>query len=111
MSSITFSSVSRSALEVEDVAATAAGMTARRVGVGAVTRWRAAGAGVATGGGAGAVAGGTVWRATGRSLGTGKLCFGTEAAASFPGWASGCLAGDVPFLAAEEVLSAEEVLV
>jgi hypothetical protein len=123
IASITLSSVSRSALDVEEVAATAAGMTARRAGVGAVTRWRAAGAGVAIGGGsegeassrAGAVAaaggtvGGTVWRATGRSLGIGKLCFDEEEAA-FGGWESGCLAGAAPFLASEGALAAEGVL-
>jgi hypothetical protein len=97
-------------------------MTARRAGVGAVTRWRTAGAGAATGGGsdgeassrAGAVAatggtaGGAEWPATGRSLGIGKLCFGETA--SFGGWESDGLADDALFLAGEEILAAVEFL-
>jgi len=78
-----------SAREVDDVAATAAGVTGLRAGVGAVTRWRAAGAGAATVGGsaavvaslAGAVAAcggvvfGTALRAIGRALGSGTFDF------------------------------------
>jgi len=48
---MTFSSVSRSSRDVEEVAATAAGATCFLAGVGAVTRWRADGAGLATGDG------------------------------------------------------------
>jgi len=51
ISSMTFSSVSRSAFEVDDVAAMAAGATDLRAGVGVAARWRAGGAGAATGGG------------------------------------------------------------
>jgi hypothetical protein len=72
-----------SAREVDDVAATAAGVTVLRAGVGAVTRWRAGGAGAgnaavvvslaaavaAWGGGVF----GTPLRAIGRALGNGTL--------------------------------------
>src|SRR5215475_3706754 len=86
---MTFSSVSRSSLEVEEVAATAAGVTGLRAGVGAVTRWRAGGAGAATGADsegvaisrAAAVAGCTL-RATGRGFGSGILCLAGGLAAS-----------------------------
>ena len=110
---MTFSSVSRSSFEVEEVCATAAGVTGFRAGVGAVTRWRAGGAGEATGGGrigvaisraaavvagGGAVAGATS-RATGRTFGSGTLCFfgvaaacvAAEPAAGFAGVPAACL--------------------
>ena len=106
---MTFSSVSRSCFEVEEVCATAAGVTGFRAGVGAVTRWRAGGAGAATGGGrigvatsrAAAVAagGGLLWgttlRTTGRAFGIGTLCFaGEEAAACFAGGEAGSFAAE-----------------
>jgi hypothetical protein len=114
---MTFSSVSRSALEVEEVAATAAGVTGLCAGVGAVTRWRAAGAGAATAAGSDgeagaragelAAAGGSVARTacwvTGRSFGTGTTRFAGEEAASFAGWEPVCWAGDAfAFLVGEE---------
>jgi len=85
-----------SAREVDDVAATAAGVTGFRAGVGAATRWRAGGAGaagtdivigglsraaaVAAGGG---LVFGTTVRAIGRARGIGTFAF--EAAASAGG--------------------------
>src|SRR5579871_936004 len=91
--SMTSSSCSMSSLDVAEVAATAAGATCLRVWVGAVTFWRAGGAGAAIGGGkegeassrAGAVAacggtvGGTELRATGRAWGFGTSCFFSDA--------------------------------
>src|SRR5262249_54862280 len=86
--SMTFSSAPRSSLDVDVVAATAAGATGLRAGVGAVTRCRAGGAAVAIGAGiravvfslapavargaSGALFGVTV-RATGRAFGIGTL--------------------------------------
>src|SRR5882724_9825275 len=92
---MTFSSASMSAREVDVVAATAAGVTGLRAGVGWVTRCRAGAAGAATGGGkvavvaplAGAVAAaggivfGTTLRAIGRALGNGTLAFACPSAA------------------------------
>jgi len=85
-----------SAREVDVVAATAAGVTGLRAGVGEVTRWRAGEAGAATGAGntTGAVAlaaevaagGGAVFgtalRAIGRALGNGTLDLACGSAAS-----------------------------
>jgi len=84
---MTFSSASISARDVDAVAATAAGVTGLRAGVGEVTRARAGGVGEAAGGvsaigvvalaAAVAAAGGVVFgimlRATGRALGNGTL--------------------------------------
>jgi hypothetical protein len=84
---MTFSNASISARDVDAVAATAAGVTGLRAGVGEVTRARAGGAGEAAGGvsttgvvalaaavaAAGGVVFGTMLRATGRALGNGTL--------------------------------------
>src|SRR6185437_8133334 len=77
-------------LEVEEVAATAAGVTGFRAGVGVVTRWSAGGAGAATGAGSDGLAVaraaavvGTTCRAAGRDFGSGILwCLAGALAAS-----------------------------
>jgi hypothetical protein len=93
---MTFSNASMSARDVDVVAATAAGAVVLRAGVGEVTRWRAGGAGAASGGGkvavlltslAGAVAAcggavfGTTLRAIGRALGSGTPDLASDLAA------------------------------
>jgi hypothetical protein len=84
-----------SACEVDDVAATAAGVTGLRAGVGAVTRRRTGGTGPARGGCGGAAAvvavGGTSFAAAvaAGACGAGGLDFGTTLRATGRGFGSG----------------------
>src|SRR5690242_4934610 len=101
--SMTLASVSRSPHDVDEVAATAAGITGFLAGVGAVTRRRAGGAGLATGDGrdgeansraaavavCGGEAAGTEWRATGRDFGAGS--WRLASAVAFVGFLSSVL--------------------
>jgi hypothetical protein len=92
---MTFSSASISARDVDDVAATAAGVTGLRAGVGAATLWRAAGAGAA---GTDIVVGGLSLAAA--VAAGGGVVFGTTLRAIGLDLGSGTFAGDVAASAA-----------